>query len=374
MDHMPTTRNRLIDHWNSRIGEERHLRVRWLMNPDEEPRRGAEIVEQSGVIVDVRPLSEWQAEDVWPVIATPPLVNCHTHLEFSSITDPLRPADPFPDWIRSLMKWRRDQPENASPSAISSGIEQSQSAGVAAVGEITTTDLTKLETQYSRYSNRLAVISFREIIGLRPDRIQEQLKHARNHLAIPVPSCITRGLSPHAPYTVHPDLLNDLAMLARNSQAPMAMHLAETRDELELLEFGSGRMADFLQSLELFDSSTFPGGRSIRECLEQLAYAPRSLVVHGNYLNNEDIAWLQRHPQCTIVYCPRTHAYFGHERYPLERFFSAGLRVALGTDSRASNPDLNLWSEVQHVARTHAELPIGTLIALATSNAVEALG
>ncbi len=218
------------------------------------------------------------------------------------------------------------------------------------------------------------MVSFREAIGLRPGRIQEQLETARRHLATPVPSNIIRGLSPHAPYTVHPDLLSGLASLAQQHQAPLAMHLAETRDELQLLEHGTGRLAEFLQSLDLFDSSTFPGGRCIRECLEQICMAPRSLVVHGNYLNDDDVSWLRGHPECSVVYCPRTHLYFGHDRYPLERYLANGIRLTLGTDSRASNPDLDLWREVQHVAKNRPELPIGTLIAMATSNAAAALG
>ncbi len=84
------------------------------------------------------------------------------------------------------------------------------------------------------------------------------------------------------------------------------------------LKHGTGRLAEFLQSLDLFDSSTFPGGRCIRECLEQICMAPRSLVVHGNYLNDDDVSWLRGHPECSVVYCPRTHSYFGHDRYPLE--------------------------------------------------------
>ncbi len=344
------------------------------MNPNEEPQRGVEIVEQSGVIVDVRPLADWQSDDVWPVIATPPLINCHTHLEFSSISEPLTPSNPFPDWIRSLMQWRREQPENPSRPAIELGMKESRAAGVAAIGEITTGELRDLSSCYSEDDQGSAVVSFREAIGLRPGRIQEQLETARRHLATPVPSNIIRGLSPHAPYTVHPDLLSGLASLAQQHQAPLAMHLAETRDELQLLEHGTGRLAEFLQSLDLFDSSTFPGGRCIRECLEQICMAPRSLVVHGNYLNDDDVSWLRGHPECSVVYCPRTHSYFGHDRYPLERYLANGIRLTLGTDSRASNPDLDLWREVQHVAKNRPELPIGTLIAMATSNAAAALG
>lgn len=372
-DEQVTMLRRLLDKWDERCGQERRLKVRWLMNPDAEPIPGAEIVEQSGIIMDVRPLAEWQSDDVWPVLLTPPLINSHTHLEFSSLEQPLLPSQPFPDWIRSLMRWRREQPMTAE-SAIQSGMLESQSAGVAILGEITTADPADLGIVYSAEHCSPLVVSFRECIGLREGRVQEQVEIAKRHLDATSCRQVIRGLSPHAPYTVHPMLLADLAGLAAKHQVPIAMHLAETRDELELLERGTGRLSEFLQSLDLFDLSTFPGSRSVLECLEQIQSAPRALVVHGNYLRDSDVAWLKERPHLSVVYCPRTHAYFGHERYPLEKFRDAGLRVVLGTDSRASNPDLSIWRDLQFVARQFPEISISDLIAMVTRDAAEAIG
>ena len=46
---------------------------------------------------------------------------------------------------------------------------------------------------------------------------------------------------------------------------------------------------------------------------------------------------------------------------------NAGIRVALGTDSRASNPDLNLWKEVQYLLNHRQEIPPEEILAMATS-------
>jgi cytosine/adenosine deaminase-related metal-dependent hydrolase len=53
----------------------------------------------------------------------------------------------------------------------------------------------------------------------------------------------------------------------------------------------------------------------------------------------------------SLVYCPRTHAYFEHDPYPLAALLAAGVNVAVGTDSRASNPDLDLWEELRYLHR-----------------------
>ncbi len=126
------------------------------------------------------------------------------------------------------MQWRREQPENPSRPAIELGMKESRAAGVAAIGEITTGGTQDLSSCYSEDDQGSAVVSFREAIGLRPGRIQEQLETARRHLATPVPSNIIRDSVRMLRITVHPDLLSGLASLAQQHQAPLAMHLAET--------------------------------------------------------------------------------------------------------------------------------------------------
>jgi aminodeoxyfutalosine deaminase len=75
-----------------------------------------------------------------------------------------------------------------------------------------------------------------------------------------------------------------------------------------------------------------------------------------------------------VVYCPRTHAYFGHPRYPLTSLVAAGARVALGTDSRASNPDLEMLKELRFAAAKHPEVAPAELLKMATIHGAEALG
>ncbi|HJT34382.1 MAG TPA: amidohydrolase family protein, partial [Pirellulales bacterium] len=184
------------------------------------------------------------------------------------------------------------------------------------------------------------------------------------------------GLSPHAPYTVHPGLFNRLVALAAESSAPLAFHLAESSEEIELLATGQGLFHDVLAELGFWDPTAIPRGTRPLDYLRRLAASGvRALVIHGNYLADDEIDLLAAHAdRMTVIYCPRTHAYFGHPRHPLPKLLAAGARVAVGTDSRASNPDLNLWEELRFVARTFAELPPETVLRLGTIDAAHALG
>ena len=97
--------------------------------------------------------------------------------------------------------------------------------------------------------------------------------------------------------------------------------------------------------------------------------------MHGNYLGADDWKVLSDHrASMSVVYCPRTHAYFQHTPYPLGKMLRAGVRVVLGTDGRASNPDLNLYRELQFLAGRHTDLDPAELLRMVTIDAAESIG
>jgi cytosine/adenosine deaminase-related metal-dependent hydrolase len=182
------------------------------------------------------------------------------------------------------------------------------------------------------------------------------------------------GLSPHAPYTVHPDLMAGAVSLSRRYACPIAMHVAESREEIRLLARGDGPFADLLRERGVWRPELF-GGRAIGELLRTLAGAWRVLVVHGNYLTAEDRELVAAHAErMSVIYCPRTQAWFGHDAYPLAEMLAAGVPVALGTDSRASNPDLSLLAEMRYIARHHPAVRPAEILELGTLAGARALG
>jgi cytosine/adenosine deaminase-related metal-dependent hydrolase len=153
------------------------------------------------------------------------------------------------------------------------------------------------------------------------------------------------------------------------------MHLAESLDELQLLKSGDGPLVDFLEELDAWDPEAIPRGIRPINYLRQLAMARRSLVIHGNYLSYDEIGFAGAHnAQMSVVYCPRTHEYFGHAPYPLQQMLDAGVNVCLGTDSRASNPDLGLWQEMRTVALRHPDVSPESILRMGTANGARALG
>ena len=95
----------------------------------------------------------------------------------------------------------------------------------------------------------------------------------------------------------------------------------------------------------------------------------RTLFAHGNYLPTTAVV-----PQnAAVVYCPRTHAAFGHPPHPFREFLARGVRVAVGTDSLASNPDLDVLAEIRFLHRLYPDVPGAVLLRMATLSGAEAL-
>lgn len=346
-------------------------RARWIVPVDARPIENGCIVVANGRIMSV--VSDWPQPtiDLGNVAVIPGLVNCHTHLEFSTLAEPLTPLLPFPSWIRSVIGYRQQHPSEVS-TAIRQGLQESLRSGVTLLGDIATTGWTW--DDYTAAASQPRTVLFQELLGLTEPRVASQTELAKQVSNQPSSSTLAGyGLSPHAPYSVHPDLFRVAIQQATQHSLPLAVHLAETEAEVELLRKGSGEFREFLMSLGLWREGLF-GGRTCRNWLEQLAELPRALIVHGNYLTRDEMGYLAGNPQLTLVYCPRTHAQFQHPTHPWKSCLELGGSVALGTDSRASNPDLSLWKELQFLAEHHPDVPHHNLLKLGTANGARALG
>jgi cytosine/adenosine deaminase-related metal-dependent hydrolase len=210
---------------------------------------------------------------------------------------------------------------------------------------------------------------FYEVLGLPRDRAEQALVNATGWLAAHAATSTCRpGLSPHAPYSVRASLFSDAARLAGEYAAPLATHLAETEEELELLRDHAGPFKTFLQELGVWD----PEGlvEHVGQVMERCVMAGGKLLVHGNHLGASAVI----PAGSTIVYCPRTHAAFGHRPHPFREFLAHGVNVALGTDSLASNPDLDLLGEARFLHRNCPDFPADAVLRMATLNGAEALG
>lgn len=356
--------------------ESSRITARWVFPVDGPPIERGVIEMTDGLIADVSALRgqpDANTVDLGNAAIIPGLVNAHAHLEFADLSEPIQPPAPFAAWIRSLMAFRRERTQPLAE-LIPRGMNESASGAVSLVGDIVTGNWSPAGLG----ADGPHIVAFRELIGLLPERADEQLEIARQHITACRESVdlnrVTPAVSPHAPYSVSPELFHKSVELADHENVPLCVHLAETRAELQLLRDGTGELFDMLSSFGVWQDGIIPRGSTPLDYLQPLAKLESALVAHGNYLSPEEISFLGEHPNVAVVFCPRTHHFFGHTDHPWRRLMDGGATICLGTDGRCSNPDYSLWSELQFLDRQTRGRCRPELLELATVNGAKALG
>ncbi|WP_092050705.1 amidohydrolase family protein [Planctomicrobium piriforme] len=346
------------------------LQARWLFPGDGPPIPDAVITISGDRIAAVERGQNTAAIQLGNAAIIPGLINAHTHLEFSDLAEPIEPRREFATWIQNIIAERRGRAVDTAHS-VSLGQQESLRTGTTALAEIATSDW--IFDNSLRSPQRC--LFYREFLGLSAENVAAQLQTARHFLQRAADAGVNNvGLSPHAPYSLHPDLFEGLCSLAKEFRVPVAMHLAESPAELELLSHATGPLVDLFTNMRLWRPGVIPPGTRPLHYLQRLAQLPQALVVHGNFLDGEEIKFLAAHPQLSIVYCPRTHAAMQSGEHPWRRMQQLGIAVLVGTDSRASNPDLSLWNELRLLSSLAPDLPASDLLAMATSLPADTLG
>jgi cytosine/adenosine deaminase-related metal-dependent hydrolase len=313
--------------------------------------------------------------DLGNVAILPGLVNAHTHLELSYLRGRVPRAESFVAWIRSVMTFRRSSPDPKAPEVldgVAEGIAEAIRCGTAAVGDITNT----LVTFQPLTDSALAGVVFYELIGFNPPDPVATVERAR--AAIRGCAATTRvraSLAAHAPYSVAPSVLRLVAeAIDRDGLPACSVHLAESAEEVEFIRTGEGPWRQLLEDFGAWNPAwVAPGASAVTYLADHGFLGPRVMAVHGVQMTAGDLARLVAH-QTILVTCPRSNAYTGAGTPPIEQFYRSGVAVAVGTDSLASTPDLNLFSELAAMRALAPAVPASRLLESATRQGARALG
>ena len=335
---------------------------------------------RDGVIFAVGPANEIRRQHPGATITRlpqtiliPGLVNAHVHLELSSHTPGPRPKS-FTDWLLRLIPRRpisQEEMKATTEAAITEGVRQCLRFGVTTVGDISR--LCQI-TRPLLKNSPLRVVSFGEVLAMAQRRalLEERLATAAN--STEQSDSLRIGISPHAPYSVEADGYRRCLQVAREQSMPLTTHLAESPDEAEFLASHSGPFRELWQQIGGWDDNvpTFGGGPiRLAQSLGLLDYP--TLLAHVNYCDDDELAILSR-GIASVVYCPRTHAYSGHPPHRWRDMLAAGINVAVGTDSTASSPDLNLVDDLRLLHQIAPDVPAELLWEMVTIRGAQALG
>jgi len=298
----------------------------------------------------------------------PGLVNAHTHLELHFLGG-AAPEGDFFTWIQHMRHVRDTAPAEAYQEGARAGLRECWRHGVTTVADTGTSGAT------ARALGELGGrgVYYQEVIG--PDRRDAErafgtAAKASEELRAKAAPAVQVVLSPHAPYTVSPSLLEQAVAFARAEGMPLAMHLAESAAETELISAGAGAFAAGWQErgIPLPEPARSPIAWADRAGL----LGPDLLAIHAVRADAFDVELLAERG-AAVACCPRSNRSHGHGNPPLGELIGAGIRVGLGTDSVASVEDLDLLAEAR-LARELAGLDAVAALRLATVGGAAALG
>ena len=275
-------------------------------------------------------------------VLLPGLVNAHAHLEYGpSFADLATGGLDFPRWIAELSKRRRGLDDAGWLVEARGSTHALLRTGTTCVADVVTAG------PGARAAALVGLAGISYVEAVRADDAGWPAERARVVSLLDAPGRVT-GLSPHTLWTLGSEPFRDAARLARERGLRLHPHLAETAEEAELVLAGTGPLRAALEAVGLqHDLLGVGSGRSPAEQADHLGgLGPDVHVAHGVHLSASDRALL-RARGTAIALCTRSNAVLRAGQAPVAALLPEGSPVALGTDSLASSPDLDLLAEAR---------------------------
>lgn len=351
----------------------------WILPVTGAPvKNGAVVLDRmAGAIVDVGEKDRIQAKyggeirDLPGHVVMPGLVNPHVHLDFSALRGKIEPDLGFGNWVVRAIGMRKALSDGEIAEGIRTGIGEIVRTGTVAIG-----DITKSELPYEALkSSPLTAVMFIEETGfptVLADEVFEKMRALQAKLE--GGQDLRISLAPHATYSVSPGLIQKIGAHNRAARTPTTIHLAESREEVEFVREGTGFFREMLEGLDRWDPGWKCPGTSPVSYLDALGFLSESvLAVHLVQADEDDIGVLAKR-KVSVCTCPRSNEMIGTGVAPVEAMLKAGIRVCIGTDSLASNEDLNIFNEIRRFRGFHPGVSNLQIVEMVTLNAAAALG
>jgi cytosine/adenosine deaminase-related metal-dependent hydrolase len=323
--------------------------------------------------------------DLGDVLLTPGLVNAHAHLELGTLAGALPPDEGFVAWVEALIASKAHDGAEDFARAVAVGAERLLAGGTTCVGDVDSTGAAGegLDSLLRGGRRRrvcgeggLRARIYHEVLDAGDERrtagALERLSKRLVGGVLDSPGAAPcrgepgryEGIAPHAPYTVSPTLLAACGKLQRESGQACSIHWAETEEEARWMERGEGEFARLLNHS--------PGVRGLDAIEAAGLLGAGTSLVHANHTAPGERERIAR-AGAVVVHCPGTNEFFGRSPFDFRAWMEAGVDLALGTDSLASNDDLDMRKEMA-LARASADLEPADVWSMATLGGARAVG
>lgn len=306
--------------------------------------------------IDRQPLTEF-----YDGILLPDLVNAHNHTELSHLVGAIPEGGGFTAFARSMGEVRRGFSPEERREAWQRADRVLWEQGVGAVGDI----CNGTTTFEGKQSSPIEYTNFVELFGLG----NTSAEVARRVTAEGVAAGLRCGVTPHSTYSLTEAAFADA--VAEGGEVPLSIHFMESADEA-LLYRGEGEMAEwYKQTARTIDFAHY--GSPTERIVRQVPADRDILLIHNCFVSEEEVERVESHfrGRVTWVLCPLSNHYISRTTPPAGMLLRKGVRVAIGTDSLASNRSLSMVGEM--AALSAQGIPINKVLHWATVGGAEAL-
>ena len=305
----------------------------------------------------------------------PGLVNAHCHIELSHLEGRFRRGTGMAGFIDQINALRESAPREARVEAIRRWMDRLWVQGVSAMADISNSD----ESFAVKAASPLYTRSFLEVFGTDPAESDAIMAGVRALQRQAEALGLDAAPTPHAPYTMSPQLL--AAASAEALQAGfLSYHCEESPEEDEMIRFGRGPMWENRRRAGM-PTPPVTGASSLRYFIGRLAeagappYDARILLVHEVCLDPDGVAAIRevmRRPFLAV--CPLSNIFIHNALPPIDLMRESGIPICVGTDSLSSNDTLDMLRELLCLQENFPSLSLGEMLGWACRNGAAFLG
>jgi cytosine/adenosine deaminase-related metal-dependent hydrolase len=344
------------------------------MNGSPAIRNAGVIVDDEGRILEVGPFTSLRpGYDMRyaHAVLMPGVVNSHIHLTDAPRETPVPGGEGLVNWVQRLLSSRSEVSAGERDTSVRQLLRSIRDSGTAAIGEVTN-DLAALDA--IRDSGLHCRVIY-ELIGFRRDRAGELIGVAETTAhAGSWDDTISYAVGAHAPYSVSPELMQQIVSLNERLGACTYQHLAEDPDERLLYESATGPWSDLLEHLGAWEPAWKGLGISPIELYDGLGLLnDRFVAVHLTDATTDEIDLLGQRGVKAIL-SPTSNLHITGRLPDLEAIAGAGMTIALGTDGRGSNPSMDVFDEARLLHSRWPDLSPGLFLDALTANGADVLG
>jgi aminodeoxyfutalosine deaminase len=320
-------------------------------------------------IIDIKDAGE--GIETYKGILSPGFINAHCHLELSHLKNKIPERTGLVDFVFKIVS-ERHFAEDEILNAIEKSEEEMLQNGIIAVGDICNKTLTVSQ----KIKKNIRYYNFIEISGWHPEIASLRFERAGNIFDEFEKYNLKSAIVPHAPYSVSENLWNEMIPFFEGKT--ISIHNQETAQEDLFFMEGKGDFTKMFAMMNIDNSFYKPKKTSsVEACFKNLSSAKSVILVHNTFTKQKDLDFINKHKNraqlISFCLCPNANLYIENVLPPVDLFLKNNCNIILGTDSLASNHQLNILEEIKTIVKNFPEITTETLLKWATINGAKAL-